>query len=101
MADACTGGLDTGFVALGYAKVAALGILQGITHLLPTSSTAHMRIVPAVLGWPDPGAAFSAAMQLAALFAVVSYFWSDVAGLAGGSLSAIVRGRFGDPKFRL
>ena len=100
MADACNG-VDTGFVALGFAKVAILGVVQGITELMPISSSAHMRIVPAVLGWQDPGAAFSAAMQLAALFAVVSYFWSDVASLAGGSLSAISRGRFGDPKLRL
>lgn len=100
MADACNG-VDTGFVALGYAKVAMLGVVQGITELMPISSSAHMRIVPAVLGWQDPGAAFSAAMQLAALLAVVSYFWSDVAGLAGGSLAAVTRGRFGDPKFRL
>ena len=100
MADACNG-VDTGFAALGYAKVALLGVVQGITELMPISSSAHMRIVPAVLGWQDPGAAFSAAMQLAALFAVVSYFWSDVAALAGGSLSAVARGRFGDAKLRL
>jgi len=49
-----------------------LGVVQGITELLPISSTAHMRLVPAVLGWQDPGSAFSAAMQLAALAAVVS-----------------------------
>jgi hypothetical protein len=67
MADACTQGVDIGFVALGYAKVALLGVVQGITELLPISSTAHMRVVPALLGWQDPGSAFSAAMQLAAL----------------------------------
>src|SRR5712692_738068 len=77
-AEICTQGLDTGFVELGYAKVALLGVVQGITELLPISSTAHMRIVPALLGWRDPGSAFSAAMQLAALAAVISYFWSDV-----------------------
>ena len=74
MASSCTQGLDTGFVALGYGKVAVLGVVQGITELLPISSTAHMRIVPAFLGWQDPGSAFSAAMQLAALAAVISYF---------------------------
>ena len=73
MAEVCTQGVDTGFVALGYAKVAALGVVQGITELLPISSTAHMRIVPALLGWQDPGSAFSAAMQLAALVAVVNH----------------------------
>jgi undecaprenyl-diphosphatase len=91
MATACTEGLDTGFVALGYGKVAFLGVVQGLTELLPISSTAHMRIVPALLGWQDPGSAFSAAMQLAALAAVLSYFWGDVRTLFFGSLAAIVR----------
>ena len=100
MANACTAGLDTGFVSLGYAKVAALGVVQGITELLPISSTAHMRIVPALLGWQDPGSAFSAAMQLAALAAVVSYFWPDVRGLTQGTLSAIGRRDFADWNFR-
>ena len=84
MANACTNGIDTGFVALGYAKVAVLGVVQGITELMPISSTAHMRIVPALFGWQDPGSAFSAAMQLAALAAVVCYFWPDVRDLLFG-----------------
>jgi undecaprenyl-diphosphatase len=101
MADTCTRGVDTGFVALGYAKVALLGVVQGITELLPISSTAHMKIVPALLGWPDPGSAFSAAMQLAALGAVITYFWSDVRGLIFGSISAIGRRDFKDRNFQL
>jgi undecaprenyl-diphosphatase len=100
MADICTQGIDTGFVALGYAKVALLGVVQGITELLPISSTAHMRLVPAVFGWQDPGSAFSAAMQLAALAAVVSYFWHDVRELATNSLVAIRKGKFHDPYLR-
>src|ERR1700720_1383018 len=100
MAVACTEGLDTGFVALGYAKVGFLGIVQGITELLPISSTAHMRLVPAFLGWQDPGSAFSAAMQLAALAAVISYFWSDVRALAVNSVTAIGRGQFQDRHLR-
>ncbi|AZO12739.1 MULTISPECIES: undecaprenyl-diphosphate phosphatase [unclassified Mesorhizobium] len=101
MTDVCTQGLDTGFVGLGYAKVAFLGIVQGITELLPISSTAHMRVVPAVLGWQDPGSAFSAAMQLAALAAVVSYFWSDVKHVAMGSLAALAQRDFANRQFRL
>lgn len=101
MADICTQGVDTGFVGLGFAKVAFLGLVQGITELLPISSTAHMRIVPAVLGWQDPGSAFSAAMQLAALAAVVSYFWSDVRDILFGSLEALTRRYFADRHFRL
>src|SRR5262249_22266498 len=101
MATACTNGIDTGFVALGYAKVAMLGVVQGITELMPISSTAHMRIVPAFFGWQDPGSAFSAAMQLAALAAVVIYFWPDVRDLLFGSLSALARRDFSDQALRL
>ncbi len=90
----CTQGIDTGFVALGYGKVAFLGVVQGVTELLPISSTAHMRIVPALLGWQDPGSAFSAAMQLAALGAVITYFWSDVRNLVFGATGALVRRDF-------
>ena len=97
----CTQGVDTGFVALGYAKVAFLGVVQGFSELMPISSTAHMRIVPALLGWRDPGSAFSAAMQMAALAAVISYFWQDVRKLVAGSAAALVHRRFDDPQFRL
>ncbi len=100
MASACTQGIDTGFVALGYAKVGVLGIVQGITELLPISSTAHLRIVPAFLGWRDPGSAFSAAMQVAALAAVVSYYWADVRGVGVGALDALRRLDFKDWNFR-
>ncbi len=101
MAEVCTQSVDTGFAALGYAKVSLLGVLQGITELLPISSTAHMRVVPALLGWQDPGSAFSAAMQLAALAAVVSYFWSDVRDLTVNSWRAVLRRKLDDRYFRL
>src|SRR3954449_2599005 len=100
MAGACTNEFDTGFVALGYAKVAVLGVVQGITELLPISSTAHMRVVPGLLGWQDPGSAFSAAMQLAALAAVVSYYWRQLHEILVGSTSAVLRRDFVNPDFR-
>jgi undecaprenyl-diphosphatase len=96
MSVSCVAGLDTGFVSLGFGKVIFLGLVQGVTELMPISSTAHMRVVPALLGWRDPGSAFSAAMQLAALVAVLTYFWSDVKGLVFGSLRAASEGRWGD-----
>jgi undecaprenyl-diphosphatase len=100
-AGSCPNGLDIGFAALSYLQVGFLGVIQGITELLPISSTAHMRIVPAVLGWNDPGSAFSAAMQLAALMAVVSYFWRDVREVAFGGVSAMRRGDYQHQSFRL
>ena len=81
--------VDIGFVELGYLKVIFLGIVQGITELLPISSTAHLRIVPSLLGWKDPGSVFSAAMQLASLGAVLAYFWQDIKSLVGSSVRAI------------
>ncbi|MDN3237903.1 undecaprenyl-diphosphate phosphatase [Pseudomonas sp. WAC2] len=89
MSDMCHTGLDIGFASLSYAQVIFLGVVQGITELLPISSTAHMRVVPALLGWQDPGSAFSAAMQMAALAAVISYFWRDVSSVTTGSVNAI------------
>ena len=55
-----------------------LGIVQGLTEFLPISSTGHLRIVPAFLGWEDPGAAFTAVTQLGTMAAVVIYFRSDL-----------------------
>lgn len=93
--------VDLGFVQLGWMKVILLGIVQGITELLPISSTAHLRIVPALLGWPDPGTAFSAAMQLASLAAVIAYFWQDIKQLTGGTIRAIADRNYESPSFRL
>jgi undecaprenyl-diphosphatase len=63
-----------------------LGIVQGLTEFLPISSTAHLRIVPALLGWKDPGAAASAVIQLGTTAALLLYFRKDLASLLAGSL---------------
>jgi len=62
-----------------------LGIVQGLTEFLPISSTAHLRIVPALFGWHfyggttnDPGAAFTAIVQLGTTAAIVVYFWREL-----------------------
>jgi undecaprenyl-diphosphatase len=59
-----------------------LGIVQGLTEFLPISSTAHLRIVPAFLGWEDPGAAFTAITQLGTMAAVLLYFRADLLRIA-------------------
>jgi undecaprenyl-diphosphatase len=55
-----------------------LGIAQGLTEFLPISSSGHLRIVPAFAGWEDPGALFTAVIQLGTMAAVVIYFWRDL-----------------------
>lgn len=56
-----------------------LGVVQGLTEFLPISSTAHLRIVPALFGWKDPGAAFTAVTQLGTMTAVLIFFRRDLA----------------------
>jgi undecaprenyl-diphosphatase len=101
LSSACTNGVDIGFASLSYLQIGFLGVVQGITELLPISSTAHMRVVPALLGWADPGSAFSAVMQLAALAAVLSYFSADVRSLLLGTLSAVKERNFQSPAVKL
>lgn len=66
-----------------------LGIVQGLTEFLPVSSTAHLRLVPHYLGWGDPGAAYSAAIQLGTLAAVFAYFARDIGRLALAALDGL------------
>lgn len=58
-----------------------IGIVQGLTEFLPISSTAHVRIIPSLLGWNDPGAAVTAVTQLGTLAAVLVYFRNDLLSL--------------------
>ena len=61
-----------------------------MTEFLPISSTAHLRIVPALLGWEDPGAAFSAVIQLGTLVAVLVFFRADLLAMVRGAAAAVV-----------
>ncbi len=71
---------------------ALLGVVQGLTEFLPISSTAHLRIVPALLGWEDPGAAFTAVIQLGTLVAVLLYFWKDIVHISLSVVKSITTG---------
>lgn len=58
-----------------------LGVIQGLTEFLPISSTAHIFLVSQLFGWGDPGAAFTAVIQLGTETAVLIYFWRDITHL--------------------
>jgi undecaprenyl-diphosphatase len=64
-----------------------LGAVQGVTEFLPISSSGHLILVPVLLGWPDQGLAFDAAVHLGTGFALLCYFWSELVRLAAGVLS--------------
>lgn len=66
-----------------------LGLVQGLTEFLPISSTGHVRIVSAIFGWDDPGAAFTAVIQLGTMAAVLVYFRADLWRIAVAWLSEL------------
>ena len=61
-----------------------LGIVQGVTEFLPISSNAHLKIVPVLLGWQDPGAPFVAVCQWGTLLATLIYFRKDIINILAG-----------------
>jgi undecaprenyl-diphosphatase len=76
---------------MGYLEAIVLGIVQGLTEFLPISSTAHLRIIPAFFGWGDPGAAFTAVVQLGTMAAVLLFFWRDLWRIAKAWVQALYR----------
>lgn len=61
-----------------------LGIVQGLTEFLPISSSGHLVLLPAALGWESPTLVFDATVHLATLIAVMAVFWRDVGTLIVG-----------------
>jgi len=78
---------------MSWIEIIVLAIVQGLTEFVPISSTAHLRIVPALFGWQDPGAAFSAVLQIGTLVAVLWYFWRDVVRILAAVLADLRRGK--------
>jgi undecaprenyl-diphosphatase len=74
-------------------RAVVLGVLQGLTEFLPISSSAHLAIFPKFFGWDDPGAAYTAVVQIGTEVAVVLYFWRDIWTIGSGW----VRGLFSRP----
>ena len=78
------------------------GIIQGLTEFIPISSTAHLRVIPALLGWADKGAAFTAVIQMGTLIATFIYFRNDIVDLISGFFRALKnKTYFKDTYFRL
>lgn len=78
------------------------GIIQGLTEFIPISSTAHIRILPAILHWDDPGAAYTAVIQIGTLIATLVYFRNDIGELIKGFFGALkTRDFITDPYARL
>ena len=78
-----------------------LGVVQGLTEFLPVSSTAHLKVVPVLAGWGDPGVSVTAVIQLGSIAAVIAYFRSDLQQVLRGIGQAVGRGQWREPEARL
>lgn len=65
-------------MTIGWFEAVILGLVQGLTEFLPVSSSAHVLVISQLAGWPDPGAAFTAVIQIGTELAVVVYFRHDI-----------------------
>ena len=63
---------------IGWLEAIILGLVQGLTEFLPISSSAHLLVLSQLAGWEDPGAAFTAVIQIGTELAVLVYFWHDI-----------------------
>ena len=72
-------------------EAVVLGVVQGLTEFLPISSTAHVLLVSQIFGWEDPGAAFTAVMQIGTEAAVIIYFRHDIARIVSTWARSLVR----------
>lgn len=87
--------------SIGLLQAIVIGIVQGLTEFLPISSTAHVKIVPVLLGWGDPGVSFTAVIQLGSVAAILWYFWSDFSSVTLKAVRAAANRDFVSSDFRL
>ncbi|MGD0309581.1 MAG: undecaprenyl-diphosphatase UppP [Acidobacteriota bacterium] len=81
---------------------AVLGIVQGLTEFLPISSSAHLILVPWLLGWKPEGIIFDVSLHVGTAVAILAYFWKDWLALARETITGLVRrDPFGNAERRL
>jgi undecaprenyl-diphosphatase len=65
------------------AHAVVLAIIQALTEFLPVSSTAHLILIPWLVGWNDGGLTFDVALHAGTLAAVIIYFFRDWVQIIG------------------
>ena len=81
---------------------ALLGVVQGLTEFLPISSSAHLILVPWLLGWKPDRIAFDVSLHVGTAVAILAYFWRDWIELVTEAVRGILAGKpLGNPKRRL
>ena len=82
-------------------QVIVLALLQGVTEFLPISSSAHLILVPAWLGWEDQGIAFDVAVHFGSLLAVLVFSRREIAAILGEWRASLFGGAAAGPSARL
>ena len=78
-----------------------LGAVQGLTEVLPISSSAHLILIPQLMHWPESGLTFDVALHLGTLLALLLYFWRDVLDLTVNFCSSLAGKGINSPAQRL
>ncbi|HWM28087.1 MAG TPA: undecaprenyl-diphosphate phosphatase, partial [Woeseiaceae bacterium] len=76
---------------MSWIQVIVLAIVQGLTEVLPISSSGHLVLVPSIFGWSDQGLVFDVAVHFGSLGAICIYFRNDIAGLLRGAFNVAAR----------
>ena len=88
-------------IQINWLQALILGLIQGLTEFLPISSTAHLTVIPQLLGWGKPGVAYIAVIQLGSIAAIIWYFWQDLSQITMGMLKAIRTKDYSSLEFKL
>lgn len=87
---------------MDFIRAVVLGVIQGLTEFLPISSSAHLAIFPKFFGWDDPGAAYTAVIQIGTELAVLLYFWRDIWTIGSGWVRGVFsRQARNEPEWRM
>ena len=87
---------------MGLVEAIVLGLIQGLTEFIPVSSSAHLRIAGIFLaGGRDPGAAFTAIIQLGTETAVLVYFWKDIVRIVRAFFLGLTKAKGADGQVRV
>jgi undecaprenyl-diphosphatase len=74
-------------------QIVVLALVQGLTEILPISSSAHLVLVPALTGWPDQGLSFDVALHIGTAIAIIAYFRSDLRRMTAAWFGSIAERR--------
>ena len=76
---------------MDFVQVVILALVQGISEFLPVSSSAHLVLVPKLLGWQDQGLAFDVAVHVGTLAAILLYFKDNLVKLLKDFFASLIR----------